>query len=113
MNRGDIFYADLNPVIGSEISKTRPVLIISNDVNNEYSSTVTVIPISSYTGRKIYPFEVLIESKSGILQNDSLLRTNQIRTIDKSRLKNKVSSVDHNVIQLVEKALCLHLGIDF
>ncbi len=68
--KGEIYLADLNPTVGSEISKTRPVLIISNDINNQYSATVTIVPITSTT-EKIYPFEVFLSKGEGNLTNDS------------------------------------------
>ncbi len=64
MKRGDIYWADLNPVIGSEISKIRPVVIISNDINNEFADVVTILPITTTT-QKIYPFEVILENGEG------------------------------------------------
>ncbi len=111
INRGDIFYANLDPVIGSEISKTRLVLIISNDINNKYSNTVTIIPISSAKGKNIYPFEVFLKASDIKLKNDSIAKVNQIRTIDKQRLKNKISVLDHFLISEIEHAVCNHLDL--
>ena len=110
--RGEIYYADLNPVIGNEISKTRPVLIISNDINNKYSNTVTIIPISSAKSNKIYPFEILLKASDIKLKNDSIAKVNQIRTIDKQRLKNKISALDHFLILEIEQAICNHLDLN-
>lgn len=112
INRGDIFYANLDPVIGSEISKTRPVLIISNDINNNYSNTVTIIPISSTKGKNIYPFEVLLKASDVNLKNDSIAKINQIRTIDKQRLINKISSLSNFLISEVEQAIINHLDLN-
>jgi mRNA interferase MazF len=112
INRGDIFYADLNPVIGSEISKTRPVLVISNDINNKFSNTVTVIPISSSKDKKIYPFEVFLKALDTKLKNDSIAKVNQIRTIDKQRLRNKIASLNTLIISEIEQAICIHLDLN-
>lgn len=112
VKRGDIFYADLNPATGSEISKIRPVLVVSNDLNNEYADTVTIIPIATAKRTKIYPFEVLLKASELKLQNDSIAKANQVRTIDKRRLRNKISSADNFLLADIEQALCIHLDIE-
>ncbi|MFH1051335.1 MAG: type II toxin-antitoxin system PemK/MazF family toxin [bacterium] len=111
MKRGDIYWANLDPVIGSEISKTRPVLIISNDINNTFSNTITILPITTST-RKIYPFEVLIKKNDSGLSSDSKIKANQIRTIDKQRLYKKISKLTSKKIIEVEEAIIIHLGIN-
>ncbi len=83
IKRGNVFLVSLDPTVGNEINKTRPVIIISNDVNNKFSNTITVIPITSNT-IKIYPFEVFLKAGVANLPKDSKARTDQIRTIDKS-----------------------------
>ena len=83
--RGEIWQVSLEPVAGHEIEKTRPALVISNDKNNEYSSTVTLIPITASI-EKIYPFEVFISGEDSGLPLDSKIKCNQIRTVDKLRL---------------------------
>ena len=88
--KGEIYLADLNPTVGSEIAKTRPVLIVSNDINNQYAATGTIVPITSTT-EKIYPFEVFLPKDEGSLTNDSKAKANQIRTIDKLRLKSDLA----------------------
>lgn len=110
MQRGDIFWANLDPVVGSEIAKTRPVLIVSNDVNNQYGATVTVLPVTSNTS-KIYPFEVRLQAQEGGLRNDSKVKANQIRTIDKNRLGNKIGQLDSHKMKAVELAVLIHLDI--
>lgn len=110
--RGDIFYADLNPVIGSEISKTRPVLIISNNINNKYSGTVTIIPITTAKSKEVYPFEVFLKSGETNLENDSIAKVNQIRTIDKQRLKNKITEVNESLLIEIERAIIIHLDLN-
>ena len=108
--KGEIYWADLNPTIESEIAKTRPVLIVSNDINNQYAATVTVLPITSST-EKIYPFEILLSKDEGGLTNESKAKANQIRTIDKQRLKSKVGKVSGSKIKEIENAILIHLNI--
>lgn len=110
MKRGEILWANLDPVIGSEISKTRPVVIISNDINNTYSQTITILPITS-TKLKTYPFEVFLTKKESGLNNDSKIKANQIRTIDKQRLYKKISELTEEKITEMEQAILIHLGI--
>jgi mRNA interferase MazF len=112
MKRGEIFWADLNPTIGSEISKIRPVLIVSNDINNQNSDCVTILPITSATS-KIYPFEVFISKKDTKLDVDSKIKANQIRTIDKSRLIKRISILSENKMGEVSKAIMIHLDLIF
>jgi mRNA interferase MazF len=111
MLRGEIYLAKLDPVIGSEVSKTRPVLILSNNINNTYSQTISVIPISSSID-VIYPFEVFISNADSGLLKDSKIKTNQIRTIDKQRLIKYLGKISEPKLILVEKALLIHLGIN-
>ena len=85
IRKGEIYIASLDPTIGGEIKKTRPVVIVSNDINNKYSKTITVLPITSNT-KRIYPFEVYVDKGIGNLPKDSKLKADQIRTIDKSRI---------------------------
>src|SRR3990167_2970769 len=109
MKRGEIYYADLNPTIGSEINKKRPVLIISNDANNKAASTITVLPITSNVV-KVYPFEVALDTKKTGLQEPSKIQCQQIRTISKLRITTAaVGRVDQDILQRVEVALKLHL----
>ncbi len=91
--KGEIYLADLNPTVGSEIAKTRPVLIASNDINNQYAATVTIVPITSTT-EKIYPFEVFLLKGEGNLREASKAKANQIRTIDKLRLKKRRGKIN-------------------
>ncbi len=110
MKRGEIYYADLDPIIGSEIKKCRPVLIVSNNANNKVASTLTVIPITSNT-KKVYPFEVLLELKDTGLPKQSKVQCHQIRTISKMRIRNTASigKVVGSVMQRIQAALELHL----
>ena len=109
--RRDVWTARLDPTIGSEIKKTRPVVIISNNINNQFSSLVSILPVSG-KGTKTYPFEVLIPEGSSGLSKPSKIRCQQIRTIDKERLVKKLGVVDKNLIMAIEEALKLHLGMD-
>jgi mRNA interferase MazF len=111
MKRGDIYFANLDPSIGAEISKKRPVLIVSNDLNNQYADTVTILPISSSTGR-IYPFEVSLHADEGSIKENSKIKANQIRTIDKQRLFQKIGTISTEKMQSVEKAILIHLDIN-
>lgn len=90
IKRGKIYIANLDPTIGGEIRKTRPVLVVSNDINNKYNLTVSVLPITSNTD-KIFPFEVFLPKGTGNLPKDSKIKADQIRTIDKSRFYQKKS----------------------
>jgi len=108
--RGEIRLVPLEPVTGHEIGKVRPALIISNNRNNEYSSTVTLIPITSST-EKVYPFEVFISKTDSGLQFDSKIKCNQIRTVDKLRLVRLAGKISEELLADVERALLIHIGI--
>ena len=108
--RGEIYLVCLDPTIGSEINKTRPALIISNDINNQVAQTLTVIPITSST-EKIYPFETLLPFQESGLSKNSKVKCNQIRTIDKKRLVKPLGKASFKKIKEIENSLLLHLGI--
>jgi len=108
--RAEIWLVSLKPLRGSEIGKTRPALIISNNRNNEFASTITLIPIST-TLSKVYPFEVRILSRDSGLLKDSKIKCNQIRTVDKARLLKKIGEVAHKHMKEVEDALLIHLDV--
>jgi len=110
--RGEIYLVCLDPKIGSEINKTRPALIISNDINNQAAQTVTVIPITSIT-EKVYPFETLLPSQESGLSKDSKAKCNQIRTIDKKRLVKSLGKVSVEKLKEIEGSLLIHLGMYF
>lgn len=112
MKRGEIYFTDLDPTIGAETQKKRPVLIISNNANNNVATTVTIIPITS-TIKKIYPFEVLLESGKTGLSKDSKAQCHQIRTISKLRITSRTPAgrVRNEIIQKIEDALKLHLDL--
>lgn len=108
--RGEIHLVCLDPTIGSEINKTRPALIISNDINNQAAKTVTVIPITSNI-EKVYPFETLLSSQESGLPKNSKVKCNQIRTVDKKRLVKSIGKVSIEKIKEVEDSLLIHLGM--
>ncbi len=110
--RGEIYLVCIDPTIGSEINKTRPALIISNDINNQIAKTVTVIPITSNV-EKIYPFETLLPSQDSGLLKCSKAKCNQIRTIDKERLIKSLGKVSIEKTKEIEQSLLIHLGMYF
>jgi len=111
IRRGGCYIAALDPDIGHEISKTRPVIVISNDKNNEFSGTVTVLPITSKNLRKIYPFEVFLAKGEANLPKNSKVKADQIRTLDKSRLVKFIGTLDENQIEQIDKAARIHLAL--
>ncbi len=108
--RGEIWLVSLEPVTGHEIGKTRPALVISNDKNNKFSDTITMLPITSKT-EKIYPFETLITKEESVLPKDSKVKSNQIRTIDKKRLVKYMGKLQEAKLKEVESAVLIHLDI--
>lgn len=110
--RGQIYWVQLDPSIGSEIKKTRPALVVSNDANNQFSDTVTVLPITSQT-KAIHPFEVLLPAGVGGLKVASKAKANQIRSVDKRRLGTSPlgAVVDAAIIHRINKAIEIHLDI--
>lgn len=114
IKRGDIFYADLSPVIGSEQGGLRPVLIIQNDVGNKYSPTVIAAAITSRLGKAKMPTHIDVYADSFGLAKDSVILLEQIRTIDKRRLKEKMGHLDDYLMQRVNDAINISFGlIDF
>jgi len=113
IKRGDMFYADLSPVVGSEQGGVRPVLIIQNDVGNRHSPTVIAAAITSQTGKNKLPTHIEIGSQNNGLKSDSVILTEQIRTIDKSRLKEKIGHIDDKqVISKLNSALGVSFGLE-
>ena len=108
--RGEIHLVCLDPTVGSEINKTRPALIISNDINNQLAQTVTVIPVTSST-EKVYPFETILSSQESGLPKRSKAKCNQIRTIDKKRLVKSLGKVSMEKLKEIEGSLFIHLGM--
>jgi len=110
--RGEIWLVSLEPVVGHEIGKTRPALVISNDRNNQFAETITVLPITSKT-KKIYPFETLLSKDETNLPVDSKVKCNQIRTIDKKRLVKFLGMITEKKLKEVEQAILIHLDITY
>jgi len=111
VKRGDIFYADLSPVVGSEQGGIRPVIIIQNDVGNKYSPTVIVAAITSQINKAKLPTHVEISSEEYGLNKDSVVLLEQIRTLDKRRLKEKIGHMTDNDMEKVDKALEVSVGL--
>ena len=111
IKKGEIYIASLDPTIGGEIKKTRPVIIASNNINNKYNLTVTIIPITSNTER-IYPFEVFVPKGIGNLPKASKIKVDQIRTIDKSRIIKLIGELPVKYISDIHSALKIHLEIE-
>ncbi len=99
-----------DPTEGSEIGKTRPAVVISNDINNEFAGTVTVLPVTSSVG-KVYPFEVFIKKGIANMSSNSKVKANQIRTVDKERLKERIGIIPEEILGDIEKAVKIHLEI--
>ncbi|MBR3132649.1 MAG: type II toxin-antitoxin system PemK/MazF family toxin [Clostridia bacterium] len=113
VKRGDMFYADLSPVVGSEQGGIRPVLIIQNDTGNKYSPTVIAAAITSQKTKTKLPTHIEIGSSEGGLKADSIILTEQIRTIDKSRLKEKIGHIeDASVMNKINSAIGISFGLE-
>ena len=111
IRRGDIFYADLRPVIGSEQGGIRPVLIIQNDVGNRHSPTVICAAITSKMNKAKLPTHIEIDASSYDIVRDSVILPEQLRTIDKQRLKDKVCHLDERILSQVNRALKISLEL--
>ena len=111
IKRGDIYYADLSPVVGSEQGGIRPVLIIQNDVGNRYSPTVIAAAITSRQSKTKLPTHIPIEAGGCGLQKDSVVLLEQVRTLDERRLKEKMGSVDTGAMKAVNQALSVSFGL--
>ena len=112
IKRGDIFYADLRPVVGSEQGRIRPVLIIQNDTGNKHSPTVICAAITSQIHKSKLPTHVELDSCRYNIVKDSVILLEQLRTIDKKRLKDKVCHLDNEIIDQVNHALSISLEMD-
>lgn len=111
VKRGEIFYADLSPVIGSEQGGIRPVIIIQNDIGNRYSPTVIIAAITSQINKAKLPIHVEISSEEYGLNRDSVVLLEQIRTLDKKRLKEKIGHMTEKDMKKVDKALAISLSL--
>ena len=112
IKRGDIFYADLSPVVGSEQGGVRPVLIVQNDVGNKYSPTVIAAAITSQQAKNSLPTHIRINAAGCGLAKDSIVLFEQVRTLDKKRLKEKMGALDQNSMMNVNEALSVSFGLN-
>ena len=112
VKRGDIYYADLSPVIGSEQGGLRPVLIIQNDIGNRYSPTVIAAAITSRMSKTHLPTHIDIFAEKAGLSKDSVVLLEQIRTLDKKRLKEKMGHLDDDMMSVVNSAIAVSFGLD-
>lgn len=111
VKRGDVFYADLSPVVGSEQGGVRPVLVVQNDVGNKYSPTIIVSAITSQINKAKLPTHIEIGASEFGLNKDSVVLLEQIRTIDKRRLREKISHFDEELMEKVKEGLLISFGI--
>lgn len=112
VKRGDIYYADLSPVVGSEQGGIRPVLVIQNDVGNKYSPTVIIAAITSRINKAKLPTHIELPSEEYGLNKDSVILAEQVRTIDKRRLKERIGHIDDILMSDIDYALKISFGID-
>lgn len=111
IKRGDIFYADLSPVIGSEQGGIRPVLIVQNDIGNKYSPTVIASAITSQINKAKLPTHIELSARDYGLPKDSVILLEQIRTIDKRRLREKIGHLDDELMEKVNDAISISFGL--
>ena len=111
VKRGDIFYADLSPVVGSEQGGMRPVLIVQNDTGNKHSPTVIAAAITSQTGKGRLPTHIELNAQSVGLSRDSVILLEQVRTIDKSRLRERMGKLDDTTMTKVDNAIAVSFGL--
>ena len=111
VKRGDIYYADLSPVVGSEQGGMRPVLIVQNDTGNQHSPTVIAAAITSQTGKARLPTHIELDAQSVGLSRDSVILLEQIRTIDKSRLRERMGKLDDTTMTKVDNAIAVSFGV--
>ena len=112
VKRGDIYYADLSPVVGSEQGGVRPVLIVQNNVGNKFSPTIIVAAITSRRNKADLPTHVEIEADGNGLSKNSVVLLEQLRTIDKRRLRERIGTIDKTRLPEVDEALSVSLGIE-
>lgn len=110
IKRGDLYYADLSPVVGSEQGGVRPVLVVQNDVGNKYSPTIIAAAITSQLNKAKLPTHINLPAEEYGLPKNSVVLLEQIRTIDKRRLKDKIGELPDNIMNMVNEALMISLG---
>lgn len=113
VQRGEIYFADLSPVVGSEQGGVRPVLVIQNDIGNRFSPTVIVAAITAQIQKAKLPTHVEIKAKKHGLERDSVILLEQIRTLDKQRLTDKITKLDADMMKKINHALEISLGLGF
>ncbi len=111
VKRGDIYYANLSPVVGSEQGGHRPVLVIQNDVGNKYSPTIIVAAITSQISKAKLPTHVEVSASQYNLEKDSVILLEQLRTIDKRRLRDKVTHLSEEIMNKVDEAIRISIGL--
>lgn len=111
IKRGDVYFADLSPVVGSEQGGTRPVLVIQNDIGNRFSPTVIIAAITAQIQKAKLPTHVEIDAKKYQFERDSVILLEQVRTIDKSRLTDKITHLDEVLMERVDEALEVSFGL--
>ncbi|WP_422122221.1 type II toxin-antitoxin system PemK/MazF family toxin [Planococcus sp. X10-3] len=111
VKRGDVFFAELSPVVGSEQGGTRPVLVIQNDIGNRFSPTVIIAAITAQIQKAKLPTHVEIDAKKYGFERDSVILLEQLRTIDKSRLTDKITQLDESLMEKVDEALEISVGL--
>lgn len=111
VKRGDVWLVNLDPTTGHEIKKSRPAVVIQNDIGNKYSQITIIAPVTSQKLENIYPFEVLLTKKNSGLDKDSKVLLNQIRAIDKKRLLKKLGRVNDDVLNRIDEAIKISLGL--
>lgn len=111
IKRGDVFFADLSPVVGSEQGGTRPVLVIQNDIGNRFSPTVIIAAITAQIQKAKLPTHVEIDAERYKFERDSVILLEQVRTIDKSRLTDKITHLDEFLMEKVDEALEISFGL--
>ena len=111
VKRGDIFYADLSPVVGSEQGGVRPVLIVQNDTGNRHCPTVIAAAITSQTGKARLPTHISVSPLNCGLPKESIVLLEQVRTLDKRRLREKMGRLDDGVMKQVDAAIAVSLGL--
>jgi mRNA interferase MazF len=112
IKRGEIYFAQLNPVVGSEQGGIRPVLVIQNDIGNQYSPTTIVLAITSQINKAKLPTHIELRAEQYGLERDSVILAEQIRTIDKTRLKQRIAILDEGMMANVDQALQVSLGLN-
>ena len=112
VKRGELYYADLSPVVGSEQGGVRPVLIVQNDVGNKYSPTIIAAAVTSKINKAKLPTHIELPKSAYVLVKDSVILLEQIRTLDKRRLKERIGELNENTMSKVDKAILISLGFN-